>query len=78
MVGPPVAGRIGRSAGASQHDAAASGLRVQHRLDGRVTAEVVGEALEHGVVAPQTSWRWWAAMRSKGQLRSRMVPSASS
>jgi hypothetical protein len=50
MVGPPVAGPIGRSAGASQHDAAASGLGVQYRPDGGVAVEVVGEALEHGEV----------------------------
>ena len=47
---PAVAGRIGRSAGASQHDAAASGLGVQHHPDGGVAVEVVGEALEHGEV----------------------------
>jgi hypothetical protein len=50
MVGPPVAGRIRRSAGASQQDAAASGLWVQHRPDGRVATEVVGQGLEHGVI----------------------------
>jgi hypothetical protein len=45
MVGPPVAGRIRRSADASQQDAAASGLGVRHRPDGGVAVEVVGEAL---------------------------------
>jgi hypothetical protein len=39
---------------------------------------VVGENLDMARLAPQTSSRWRAAMRSKEQLRSRMVPSASS
>ena len=43
--------RIGRSAVAGQGDAAASGLWVQHRPDGRrVAVDLVGEGLEHGVV----------------------------
>jgi hypothetical protein len=50
MVGPPVAGRIGRAALAGQDDAAASGLGVEHGPDGGVAVEVVGEGLEHGVV----------------------------
>ena len=43
--------RIGRSAVAGQHDAAASGLWVQHRSDGRrVAVDLVGEGLKLGVV----------------------------
>jgi len=46
-----VTARIGRSAGAGQGDAAASGLQVQHCPDGsRAAVELVGEGLEHGVV----------------------------
>src|SRR5215212_11678600 len=49
--GALAAARIGRSAVAGQGDAAASGLWVQYRPDGRrVAVELVGEGLEHGVV----------------------------
>ena len=42
---------VGRSAVAGQGDAAASGLWIQHRPDGRrVAVDLVGERLEHGVV----------------------------
>src|SRR5215217_3903177 len=47
----PVAGRISRSAGAGQGDAAASRLWVEHRPNGRrVAVDLIGEGLEHGVV----------------------------
>jgi hypothetical protein len=46
-----VTAQIGRSAGAGQGDAAASGLWVQHLPNGRrVAVDLVGEGLEHGVV----------------------------
>ena len=73
-----VAGRAGRSALAGQDDAAASGLGVQHRPDGWVAAEVIGEALEHGQVGAADELTVVGGDAVEGQLRSRMVPSASS
>ena len=45
-----MSGRLGRAAFAGRDDAAASGLWVQHGPDGRVAADAIGEALEHGLV----------------------------